>query len=144
MVKPLPALWDTWVQSQGWEDPLENGIATHSSILAWRRIPWTEEPGRYSPYFRYIIINILPQLISSAYFYFLNVAIRKNFNCICGSHYISTGQQFTKTKTFNRRISFQKKVHSFPFTQYGDGRQKGKACVFGDRGKGRKARLGGF
>ena len=36
---------ETWVQSLGWEDPLENGMATHSSILAWR-IPWTEEPGK--------------------------------------------------------------------------------------------------
>ena len=36
---------DTWVQSLGGEDPLEEGMATHSSILAWR-IPWTEEPGR--------------------------------------------------------------------------------------------------
>ena len=34
----------TWVQSLGWEEPLEEGMATHSSILAWR-IPWTEEPG---------------------------------------------------------------------------------------------------
>ena len=44
MVKKPPAMWDTWVQSLGWEDPLEEGVATHSSILAWR-IPWTEEPG---------------------------------------------------------------------------------------------------
>ena len=44
MVKNLPAMWETWVQSQGWEDPLEEGMATHSIILAWR-IPWTEEPG---------------------------------------------------------------------------------------------------
>ena len=44
MVKNLPAIWETWVQSLGWEDPLEEGMATHSSILAWR-IPWTEEPG---------------------------------------------------------------------------------------------------
>ena len=35
---------DTWVQTLGWEDPLEKGMVTHSSILAWR-IPWTEEPG---------------------------------------------------------------------------------------------------
>ena len=35
---------ETWVQSPGWEDPLEKGMATHSSILAWR-IPWTEETG---------------------------------------------------------------------------------------------------
>ena len=45
MVKNLPAMPETWVLSQGWEDPLKKGMATHSSILAWR-IPWTEEPGR--------------------------------------------------------------------------------------------------
>ena len=44
-VKNPPAMWETWVQSLGWEDPLEKGAVTHSSILAWR-IPWTEEPGR--------------------------------------------------------------------------------------------------
>ena len=43
-VKNLPALQETQVSSQGWEDPLEKGMATHSSILAWR-IPWIEEPG---------------------------------------------------------------------------------------------------
>ena len=36
MVKKLPAVWETWVQSLSWEDPLEEGMATHSSILAWR------------------------------------------------------------------------------------------------------------
>ena len=41
----LPSVQETQVRSLGWEDPLEKGIATHSSILAWR-IPWTEEPGR--------------------------------------------------------------------------------------------------
>ena len=49
MVKDLPAMWETQVQSLGWEDPLEKGMATHCSILAWR-IPWTEEPGGYSPW----------------------------------------------------------------------------------------------
>ena len=44
-VKNLPAVRMTWIRSLGWEDPLEKGMATHSSILAWR-IPWTEEPGR--------------------------------------------------------------------------------------------------
>ena len=43
-VKNLPATQETRVQSLGWEDALENGLATHSIILAWR-IPWTEEPG---------------------------------------------------------------------------------------------------
>ena len=44
-VKKPPAMRETWVQSLGWEDPLEKGTATQSSIPAWR-IPWTEEPGR--------------------------------------------------------------------------------------------------
>ena len=43
-VKNLPATQERWVRSPGQEDPLEKGMATHSSILAWR-IPWTEEPG---------------------------------------------------------------------------------------------------
>ena len=43
MVKNLPAMQETGVQSLGWENPLENRMAPHSSILAWR-IPWTEEP----------------------------------------------------------------------------------------------------
>ena len=50
-VKNLPALQETWVHSLGWEDPLEKGIATHSSILAWE-IPWTEEPAGHSPWDR--------------------------------------------------------------------------------------------
>ena len=45
MVKSLPEMWETWVQSLGQEDILEQGMATHSSILAWK-IPWMEEPGR--------------------------------------------------------------------------------------------------
>ena len=45
MVKHLPAMQETWVQSLGREESLEKEMATHSSILAWR-IPWTEEPGR--------------------------------------------------------------------------------------------------
>ena len=45
ILKSLPAMQETWVQSLGWEDPLDNEMATHSSILAWK-IPWTEEPGR--------------------------------------------------------------------------------------------------
>ena len=43
MVKNAPVMWETWVQSLGWEDPLEEEMATHSSILA-RKIPWIEEP----------------------------------------------------------------------------------------------------
>ena len=49
-VKNLPAMQETWVRSLGWEDPLEKGMTTHSSIPAWR-IPWTEESdGLYSPW----------------------------------------------------------------------------------------------
>ena len=47
MVKCLPTMWETQVQSLGWEDPLEREMAPYSSILAWK-IPWTEEPGRLS------------------------------------------------------------------------------------------------
>ena len=43
--KRLPAMWETWVQSLGQEDPLEKEMVTHSSTLAWK-IPWMEEPGR--------------------------------------------------------------------------------------------------
>ena len=45
MVKRLPTMWETWVQSLGQEDPLEKEMATHSSTLAWKSL-WTEEPGR--------------------------------------------------------------------------------------------------
>ena len=45
MTEKLPAVKETWVQSLGQEDPLQKGMGTHSSILAWR-IPWIEEPGR--------------------------------------------------------------------------------------------------
>ena len=51
VVKNLPAMQEPqemWVLSLGWEDPLEEEMANHSSILAWR-IPWTEEPGELSP-----------------------------------------------------------------------------------------------
>jgi len=47
-IKHLPTMWETWVQSLGWEDPLEKEMATHSSILAWS-IPWTEKPGSLQP-----------------------------------------------------------------------------------------------
>ena len=49
MVKNPPAMQETWVQSLDQEDPLEKGMATHSSILVWR-IPGTEKPGVYTPW----------------------------------------------------------------------------------------------
>ena len=51
MIKNMPAMQQTWVQSLGGEDPLEEGLATHSTILSWR-IPWTESPSGYSPWDR--------------------------------------------------------------------------------------------
>ena len=45
MVKRLPVMWETWVRSLSWEDPLEKEMATHFITLAWK-IPWMEEPGR--------------------------------------------------------------------------------------------------
>ena len=44
-IKNLTVVWETQLRYLGWDDPLEKGMETHSSILAWR-IPWTEEPGR--------------------------------------------------------------------------------------------------
>ena len=45
MVKNLPAMWETWVRSLGWKDPVEEGMAAYSRILPWR-VPWAEEPGQ--------------------------------------------------------------------------------------------------
>ena len=57
MVKNLPAMWETWVWSLGWGDPLEKEMAAHSSILAWK-IPWITEPGRLPPVVFLIFNNI--------------------------------------------------------------------------------------
>ena len=57
MIKKSPAIQETWVQSLGWEDPLEKGMATHSSILAWR-IPWTEEPGSQNSLVAQMVKNL--------------------------------------------------------------------------------------
>ena len=48
LVKKMPEMQETQVQSLGWEDPLEKRMVTHSSILAWR-VPWAQEPGRLQP-----------------------------------------------------------------------------------------------
>jgi len=72
MVKNLPAVQETWLRSLGWKDPLEEGMATHSSILTWR-IPWTEESGgihgitqsrtRLSDFFTFKIIMMVITII---------------------------------------------------------------------------------
>ena len=51
MVKFLSTMWETWVQSLGWEDPLEKEMPIHSSTIAWK-IPWTEDLVGYSPWGR--------------------------------------------------------------------------------------------
>ena len=61
MVKNLPAMWESRVQSLGWEDLLEKGMATHSSILAWR-IPWTEEPGELHSMVKVCRVKIMPNV----------------------------------------------------------------------------------
>ena len=63
LIKNLPAMWKTWVRSLGWEDPLEKGKATHSSILAWR-IPWTVHGVAKSQ-----------ALLSNFHFYFLELSL---------------------------------------------------------------------
>ena len=65
MVKNLPAMQETWVQSLGQEDPLEKGMATHSSILAWR-ILWTEEPGVLQSMGSQRVKTLLKRLSSSS------------------------------------------------------------------------------
>ena len=83
MVKNLPAMQETWVQFLGQEDPLQKGMATHSSILAWR-IPWTKEHGRLQ-------IHELAELDSTEQFHFhlqkvkgfLGSACEKESACQC-------------------------------------------------------------
>ena len=73
VVKNLPAMWETWVWSLGWEDPLEKGMATHSSILDWR-IPWTLVHGVaksrtwLSDFHLLNYIKLLNILINNTYF----------------------------------------------------------------------------
>ena len=61
MVKRLSTMWETWVQSLDWEDPLEKEMAIHSSTIAWK-IPWTEEPGRLQPMGSQRVINQVKQV----------------------------------------------------------------------------------
>ena len=58
LVKNPPAMWETWVQSLDWEDPLEKGRATHSSILAWR-FPWIEDMNKESDTTEWLSLYLL-------------------------------------------------------------------------------------
>ena len=74
LAKNLPAMWETWVLSLDWEDPLEKGKATHSSILAWR-IPWTvqsmgsQRVGQYWVTFTSLFSLSLAKFINAAYLF---------------------------------------------------------------------------
>ena len=76
IVKSLPAVQETWVRSLGREDPLEKGMATHSSILMWR-IPWTEEPDRLQPIGLQRFAH--DWSTNTLYFYFQNNSHRKDY-----------------------------------------------------------------
>ena len=67
-------MWETWIQSLGWEHPLEEGIVAHSSVLAWR-IPWTEELAGYSPW-GHKESDVTEQLTLSLSHFMISVAVR--------------------------------------------------------------------
>ena len=64
MVKTLPAMQETWIRSLDWEDPLEKGMATHSSILAWR-ISRTEEPGRLESMQTVVLLQTVGHILAT-------------------------------------------------------------------------------
>ena len=75
VVKNLPAMQETWVQSLDWEDPLKEGMATQSSILAWR-IPWTEMPGQLQSIG---LQRVGHDSVTNTFFIFKYVFIESNF-----------------------------------------------------------------
>ena len=75
IIKNLPAMQKPRVQTLGWEDPLEKGMATHSRILAWR-IPWTEEPGGLHSPSSHKELHTTEQLTLSRFlFFFLLISL---------------------------------------------------------------------
>ena len=88
MVKNLPEMQTTRVQSLGWEDPLEKGMAIHSNILAWR-IPWTEEPAGLQSigsqrvrHNKHLMTHLLIHLITFFFFFAKKIVFFKiNANC---------------------------------------------------------------
>ena len=102
MVKNLPAVRETWVQSLGREDPLEKEMATHSSILGWK-IPWTEEPGGIqSMGSQRLGHNWVTNAYSIKYEQYLEVCCSEGknywlmFACISGINPSIIASQFTK------------------------------------------------
>ena len=99
VVKNPPAMWETWVWSLGWEDSLEEGMATHSGILAWR-IPWTEEPGKacavtkHSTCLRIPLLRICPRERKAYVCADLSTSVHSGFICNCWK--LETTQMSTK------------------------------------------------
>ena len=82
MVKNPPAIQETWVQFLGWEDPLEEGMATHSDILAWR-VSWTEEVASIVPHtlkiFKYLKNKLIDISTICILLYFQNIPYKSQF-----------------------------------------------------------------
>ena len=80
-VKCLPAVQETWVQSLGWEDPLEKEMATHSSTFAWK-IPWTEKPGRLQSMGLLRVRHDWATALSLSYLYHRKTKINKSYSAM--------------------------------------------------------------
>ena len=89
---------ETWVQSLGWEDPLEKEMATHSNILAWK-IPWTEEPGRLLP------VNGVAESDTTERLHFTSLQTMMLFKCC--TQYISNLENNSGHRTERGQFSFQ-------------------------------------
>ena len=80
LVKNLPAIQETWVQSLGWEDHLKKGKATHPSILAWR-IPWTIDHGVANSQTKRLTLSLSFHIMLSSLKGKGNLSVCKNFKC---------------------------------------------------------------
>ena len=120
VVKNPPAMQETWVQSLGWKDPLEKGMASHSRSLAWR-IPWTEEPGglqftgsQSQTQLNQLSTHVLLNFLSSFYF-FLPLSFSFFMHCwfLTRLHETSTIHQHGDCKTedlASRNLRMMQKV----------------------------------
>ena len=95
-VKNPPAMLETWVRSLSWEDPLEKGTDTHSSILAWR-IPWTEKPGRLQ--------SMRSQRVGYNWVTFTLLSVPRNCNLIPGCFFIVLNCEYHKQNKWLLRAS---------------------------------------
>ena len=96
MVKNLPAVWETWVQSLSWEDPLQEGMTTHSSILAWRILPWTEEPGGLQSMGLQRVRHDWATKHSAQRFVILSKVSQRRKNIVCHPLYVESEKKWYK------------------------------------------------